>query len=145
MHEGYRFLPIWLPMSVCLHLPMCLHLCVCQLVYICASPVSVFTCLISVCVWSVCPSALYLSFLISPLWAYEGAMWWCEQVGGDSQAGVTLPSLPPQILHANVVVYSYHYLLDPKIADLVSKELARKAVVVFDEAHNIGEGAWAGR
>uniref|UniRef100_G1TQS0 DNA 5'-3' helicase n=1 Tax=Oryctolagus cuniculus TaxID=9986 RepID=G1TQS0_RABIT len=41
------------------------------------------------------------------------------------------------ILHANVVVYSYHYLLDPKIADLVSKELARKAVVVFDEAHNI--------
>lgn len=44
-----------------------------------------------------------------------------------------------------MVVYSYHYLLDPKIADLVSKELARKAVVVFDEAHNIGEEAWAGR
>lgn len=45
-----------------------------------------------------------------------------------------------------MVVYSYHYLLDPKIADLVSKELARKAVVVFDEAHNIGEeGARAGR
>ncbi|KAM6289173.1 LOW QUALITY PROTEIN: general transcription and DNA repair factor IIH helicase subunit XPD, partial [Aegotheles albertisi] len=41
------------------------------------------------------------------------------------------------ILHANVVVYSYHYLLDPKIADLVSKELAKKSVVVFDEAHNI--------
>ncbi|KGL73074.1 TFIIH basal transcription factor complex helicase XPD subunit, partial [Tinamus guttatus] len=44
----------------------------------------------------------------------------------------------PEILHANIVVYSYHYLLDPKIADLVSKELARKSVVVFDEAHNIG-------
>lgn len=43
-----------------------------------------------------------------------------------------------QILHANIVVYSYHYLLDPKIADLVSKELAKKSVVVFDEAHNIG-------
>ncbi|XP_068765790.1 general transcription and DNA repair factor IIH helicase subunit XPD isoform X3 [Struthio camelus] len=42
-----------------------------------------------------------------------------------------------QILHANIVVYSYHYLLDPKIADLVSKELAKKSVVVFDEAHNI--------
>lgn len=56
----------------------------------------------------------------------------------------TKATCPPtlQILHANVVVYSYHYLLDPKIADLVSKELARKAVVVFDEAHNIGkEGA----
>lgn len=37
------------------------------------------------------------------------------------------------------MVYSYHYLLDPKIADLVSKELAKKSVVVFDEAHNIGE------
>uniref|UniRef100_A0A3B3Z6K7 General transcription and DNA repair factor IIH helicase subunit XPD n=1 Tax=Periophthalmus magnuspinnatus TaxID=409849 RepID=A0A3B3Z6K7_9GOBI len=43
----------------------------------------------------------------------------------------------PEILHANIVVYSYHYLLDPKIADLVSKELAKKSVVVFDEAHNI--------
>ncbi|XP_048837206.1 general transcription and DNA repair factor IIH helicase subunit XPD [Brienomyrus brachyistius] len=41
------------------------------------------------------------------------------------------------IIHANIVVYSYHYLLDPKIADLVSKELAKKSVVVFDEAHNI--------
>ncbi|NXP75355.1 ERCC2 helicase, partial [Ramphastos sulfuratus] len=41
------------------------------------------------------------------------------------------------ILHANIVVYSYHYLLDPKIANLVSRELAKKSVVVFDEAHNI--------
>ncbi|CAE1139024.1 ERCC2 [Acanthosepion pharaonis] len=41
------------------------------------------------------------------------------------------------ILHANVIVYSYYYLLDPKIADLVSKELNKKSVVVFDEAHNI--------
>ncbi|KAK3741288.1 hypothetical protein QZH41_012587 [Actinostola sp. cb2023] len=42
------------------------------------------------------------------------------------------------IYHANIVVYSYHYLLDPKIADLVSKELDKTSVVVFDEAHNIG-------
>jgi len=41
------------------------------------------------------------------------------------------------ITHANIVVYSYHYLLDPKIADLVSKEMSRNSVVVFDEAHNI--------
>eukprot|EP00062_Callorhinchus_milii_P027790 gi/632991517/ref/XP_007884664.1/ PREDICTED: TFIIH basal transcription factor complex helicase XPD subunit-like [Callorhinchus milii] len=41
------------------------------------------------------------------------------------------------ILHANLVVYSYHYLLDPKIAEVVSRELARNSVVVFDEAHNI--------
>ncbi|CAB1347738.1 unnamed protein product [Coregonus sp. 'balchen'] len=41
------------------------------------------------------------------------------------------------ILHANIIVYSYHYLLHPKIADLVSKELSKKSVVVFDEAYNI--------
>ena len=43
-----------------------------------------------------------------------------------------------QTMHANVVVYSYPYLLDPKIAELVSKEFSKKSVVVFDEAHNIG-------
>ena len=43
-----------------------------------------------------------------------------------------------QILRANIVIYSYHYLLDPKIANVVSKELSKSAVVVFDEAHNIG-------
>ncbi|CAK9819092.1 General transcription and DNA repair factor IIH helicase subunit XPD [Anthophora plagiata] len=41
------------------------------------------------------------------------------------------------ILHAQIVVYSYHYLLDPKIAETVSKELNKSSVVVFDEAHNI--------
>lgn len=41
------------------------------------------------------------------------------------------------INHANIVVYSYYYLLDPKISELVSNELSKKAVVVFDEAHNI--------
>ncbi|CAL7936538.1 unnamed protein product [Xylocopa violacea] len=41
------------------------------------------------------------------------------------------------ILHAQIVVYSYHYLLDPKIAETVSKELSKSSVVIFDEAHNI--------
>ena len=40
---------------------------------------------------------------------------------------------------ANIVVYSYHYILDPKIAELVSKDIPRSAVVVFDEGHNIGK------
>lgn len=39
----------------------------------------------------------------------------------------------------NVIIYSYHYLLDPKIAERVSKELSKDCIVVFDEAHNIGE------
>lgn len=43
-----------------------------------------------------------------------------------------------QVLQADVVVYSYHYLLDPKISEIVSKEIKSEACVVFDEAHNIG-------
>lgn len=39
----------------------------------------------------------------------------------------------------DVIIYSFHYLLDPKVADQVSKELAKDAIVVFDEAHNIGK------
>uniref|UniRef100_A0ACD5VB50 Uncharacterized protein n=1 Tax=Avena sativa TaxID=4498 RepID=A0ACD5VB50_AVESA len=38
---------------------------------------------------------------------------------------------------ANVVVYSYQYLLDPKVASIVSTEMQKECVVVFDEAHNI--------
>ncbi len=41
------------------------------------------------------------------------------------------------LAQASFVVYSYHYLLDPKIAEQVSKDLPRNSVVVFDEAHNI--------
>ena len=38
---------------------------------------------------------------------------------------------------ASVIIYSFHYLLDPKIAELISKDLSRDAIIVFDEAHNI--------
>jgi DNA excision repair protein ERCC-2 len=38
---------------------------------------------------------------------------------------------------ANVVVYNYGYLLDPKIAQMISSTLAKECIVVFDEAHNI--------
>lgn len=37
----------------------------------------------------------------------------------------------------DVIIYSFHYLLDPKVAEQVSKELSNDAIVVFDEAHNI--------
>lgn len=42
-----------------------------------------------------------------------------------------------QMAYCNVIVYSYHYLLDPKIAERVSRELSKDCIVVFDEAHNI--------
>jgi len=40
---------------------------------------------------------------------------------------------------ADIVIYSFHYLLDPKVAEQVSKEISKDAIVVFDEAHNIGK------
>jgi DNA excision repair protein ERCC-2 len=42
-----------------------------------------------------------------------------------------------QMQYCNVIIYSYHYLLDPKIAERVSRELSKDCIVVFDEAHNI--------
>ena len=41
------------------------------------------------------------------------------------------------IHHANILVYNYQYLLDPKISNLVSNNLEADSIVVFDEAHNI--------
>ena len=40
----------------------------------------------------------------------------------------------------DIIIYSFHYLLDPKVAEQVSKEMSKDSIVVFDEAHNIG--AW---
>lgn len=37
----------------------------------------------------------------------------------------------------NIIIYSYHYLLDPKIAERVSREMSKDGIVIFDEAHNI--------
>mmetsp|Transcript_24729 Transcript_24729/g.40945 ORF Transcript_24729/g.40945 Transcript_24729/m.40945 type:complete len:836 (-) Transcript_24729:1236-3743(-) len=41
------------------------------------------------------------------------------------------------INHANVLVYNYQYMLDPKVAKMVSSELESESIIVFDEAHNI--------
>jgi DNA excision repair protein ERCC-2 len=38
---------------------------------------------------------------------------------------------------ADVVIYSYQYVIDPKVANHVSKELPKNSILVFDEAHNI--------
>lgn len=39
--------------------------------------------------------------------------------------------------YVDVIIYSFHYLLDPKVAEQVSREMDKNAIVVFDEAHNI--------
>lgn len=43
-----------------------------------------------------------------------------------------------QMPFVDIIIYSFHYLLDPKVAEQVSKEMSKDAIVVFDEAHNIG-------
>jgi DNA excision repair protein ERCC-2 len=45
--------------------------------------------------------------------------------------------------YCNVLVYNYQYLLDPKVAGLVSRSLEKECIVVFDEAHNI-DNVWYG-
>ena len=44
-----------------------------------------------------------------------------------------------QLPFVDVVIYSFHYLLDPKVAEQVSKDMSKDSIVVFDEAHNIGK------
>ena len=39
--------------------------------------------------------------------------------------------------HANVLVMTYQYMLDPKVSKLVSKDIGPESTIVFDEAHNI--------
>lgn len=41
------------------------------------------------------------------------------------------------IAFANVVVFNYQYMIDPKVSTMVSREMEKECIVVFDEAHNI--------
>ena len=41
------------------------------------------------------------------------------------------------IAWANVVVFNYSYLIDPKISEVVTKQLSKDCIIVFDECHNI--------
>lgn len=56
------------------------------------------------------------------------------------QSFINSPLIEPkwQMPFVDIIIYSFHYLLDPKVAEQVSKEMSKDAIVVFDEAHNIG-------
>jgi len=41
------------------------------------------------------------------------------------------------IKFCNVIVYNYNYVIDPKISQLVSRDIEKESILVFDEAHNI--------
>ena len=75
---------------------------------------------------------------------------WARQVNLPVFYHSTFGLLAPFVLHdeglirvskmpfVDVIIYSFHYLLDPKVAEQVSKEMSKDSIVVFDEAHNIG-------
>ncbi|ODV68265.1 putative transcription initiation factor TFIIH subunit [Hyphopichia burtonii NRRL Y-1933] len=66
------------------------------------------------------------------VYSFDALMKYCKYEG-------TCPyfTVRRMIPFCNIIIYSYHYLLDPKIADRVSKELSKDSIVIFDEAHNI--------
>jgi len=66
------------------------------------------------------------------VWTFEGMLKYGEQ---NKQCPYF--TARRMMSFCNVIIYSYHYLLDPKIAERVSKELSKDCIVVFDEAHNI--------
>ena len=41
------------------------------------------------------------------------------------------------IARADVIVYNYGYLLDPKISSLISSKLEKECIVVFDEVSTV--------
>jgi DNA excision repair protein ERCC-2 len=41
------------------------------------------------------------------------------------------------LLKANIIVFNYSYMLDPKIANIVTAELQKESIIIFDECHNM--------
>ncbi|KAI5950101.1 RAD3 [Candida jiufengensis] len=66
------------------------------------------------------------------VYSFDALIKYCKELG-------TCPyfTVRRMIPYCNLIIYSYHYLLDPKIADRVSRELSKDSIIIFDEAHNI--------
>ena len=75
----------------------------------------------------------------SPAWSLPPGVYTLDdlKIYGKSEGLCPYFIARKTLMVANVIVFSFYYLLDPKVADLVSKELSRSCIVVFDEAHNI--------
>lgn len=63
-------------------------------------------------------------------------------IEGIKMAGVRSSTCPyytarSTISFADCIVYTYNYMIDPRINELITKGLGSNCVVVFDEAHNI--------
>ncbi|KAF1995012.1 DNA repair helicase [Amniculicola lignicola CBS 123094] len=68
----------------------------------------------------------------SGVWTFDGVLKY-----GEENKQCPYFTVRRMMQYCNVIIYSYHYLLDPKIAERVSKEFSKDCIVVFDEAHNI--------
>ncbi|KAJ3531424.1 hypothetical protein NMY22_g8164 [Coprinellus aureogranulatus] len=66
-------------------------------------------------------------------------IWTLEDVLEHGRENIVCPyfTVRRMMAFADIIIYSFHYLLDPKVAEQVSKDLSKDAIVVFDEAHNI--------
>ncbi|OAG29363.1 DNA excision repair protein ERCC-2 [Nematocida sp. ERTm5] len=56
---------------------------------------------------------------------------------GNKKGACAYYTARSSIFLADCIVYTYNYMIDPRINDLVSSGLGSNCVVVFDEAHNI--------
>ncbi|CCE30509.1 probable excision repair protein rhp3 [Claviceps purpurea 20.1] len=66
------------------------------------------------------------------VWTFEGILSY-----GEEHKQCPYFTARRMMQYCNVVIFSYHYLLDPKIAERVSRDFSKDCIVVFDEAHNI--------
>ncbi|KAG6022780.1 DNA-dependent ATPase of the nucleotide excision repair factor 4 complex [Claviceps sp. Clav32 group G5] len=66
------------------------------------------------------------------VWTFEGILSY-----GEKHKQCPYFTARRMMQYCNVVIFSYHYLLDPKIAERVSRDFSKDCIVVFDEAHNI--------
>ncbi|KAG6018441.1 DNA-dependent ATPase of the nucleotide excision repair factor 4 complex [Claviceps pusilla] len=72
------------------------------------------------------------SLIPNGVWTFEGILQY-----GQEHKQCPYFTARRMMQYCNVVIFSYHYLLDPKIAERVSRDFSKDCIVVFDEAHNI--------
>ncbi|PWN42939.1 putative RAD3-DNA helicase/ATPase [Ceraceosorus guamensis] len=66
-------------------------------------------------------------------------VWGIQEIKEDARRRGVCPyfAVRRMMPFVDIIIYSFHYLLDPKVSEQVSKEMSKDAIVVFDEAHNI--------
>ncbi|PKI85022.1 DNA helicase [Malassezia vespertilionis] len=76
---------------------------------------------------------------LDPSHLVPNGVWTIEEVKEYAESKGICPyfAVRRMMPFCDIIIYSFHYLLDPKVAEQVSKEMSKDSIVVFDEAHNI--------